>query len=298
MARRRAGATLAWRRRLTASTFLAPMLAVLALVALWPLLQTIWYGFTNAALGGGTARFVGISNFASLLGDPQWWHSVANTLIFVAFSVSIEAALGTVIALALNRRFPGSGLVRAAVIVPWAVPTVVSAKLWAWMLNDVFGIVNAVLVDLGLLARPVAWIASPHTALLSVVLVDVWKTTPFVALLLLAGLQMIPTAVYEAARIDGAGPVQVFFSITLPLLRPAFLVALIFRTLDALRVFDIIYVMAGDNPASMSMSVFARQQLVEFQDVGYGSAAASLLFLIVAIVTVIYVRAGGLWQEA
>ncbi|HTU52766.1 MAG TPA: sugar ABC transporter permease [Acetobacteraceae bacterium] len=295
---RRAVATLARRRRLTAAAFLAPMLAVLAVVAVWPVLHTIWFAFTNAELGGGPADFIGARNFISLLADPQWWRSVANTLIFAALSVSVEAALGMVIALALNRRFRGCGLVRAAVIVPWAVPTVVSAKLWAWMLNDVFGIVNAVLVGAGLLAKPVAWVASPRTALVSVVLVDAWKTTPFVALLLLAGLQMIPADLYEAARMDGAGPGRIFLAVTLPLLRPALLVALIFRTLDALRVFDVIYVMAGDNPASMSMSVFARQQLVEFQDVGYGSAAATLLFVLVAIVTVIYVRAGGLWQEA
>ena len=294
----RPGAALARRRRVTAAAFLAPMLGVLAVVAAWPLLHTIWFGFTNAELGGGPAQFIGLHNFASLLADPGWWRSVVNTLIFAALSVSLEAALGMVIALALNRRFPGRFLVRAAVIVPWAIPTVVSAKLWAWMLNDVFGIINAVLVDLGLLGRPVAWVAAPHTALFSVVLVDAWKTTPFVALLLLAGLQVIPGELYEAAEIDGARPAQTFFSITLPLLRPALLVALIFRTLDALRVFDIIYVIAGDNPASMSMSVFARQQLVEFQDVGYGSAAATLLFVVVAIVTVIYVRAGGLWQEA
>jgi trehalose/maltose transport system permease protein len=298
MIRRRPGASSAQRRRATAAAFLAPMLAVLVLVAAWPLLQTIWFGFTNAELGGAPANFVGFANFISLVNDPDWWRSVTNTLIFTALSVSLEAALGMTIALTLNRRFRGRGLVRAAVLVPWAVPTVVSAKLWAWMLNDVFGIVNAVLVGLGLLAQPVAWVASPHTALFSIVLVDVWKTTPFVALILLAGLQLIPDEVYEAARIDGARPVQIFGVITLPLLRPALLVALIFRTLDALRVFDVVYVMAGDNPASMSMSVFARQQLVEFQEVGYGSAAAALLFIIIAVVTVIYVRAGGLWQEA
>jgi trehalose/maltose transport system permease protein len=274
------------------------MLAVLALVAAWPLLQTIWFGFTNAQLGGGPMSFVGFSNFASLFADPDWWRAVVNTLIFAVLSVSLEAVLGMVIALALNHPFRGRGLVRAAVLVPWAIPTVVSAKLWAWMLNDVFGIVNAVLVELGVLASPIAWVASPHTALISVVLVDAWKTTPFVALLLLAGLQLIPNELNEAARIDGAGLAQIFRFITLPLLRPALLVALIFRTLDALRVFDVIYVMAGDNPASMSMSVFARQQLVEFQDVGYGSAAAALVFVVIAVVTVAYVLVGGLWREA
>jgi trehalose/maltose transport system permease protein len=181
--------------------------------------------------------------------------------------------------------------------VPWAIPTVVSAKMWDWMLHDVYGVVNAGLLGLGLIAAPIAWTASPDTALLSIVMVDVWKTTPFVALLLLAGLQTIPADVYEAAHIDGATPIQTFWKVTLPLLKPALLVALIFRTLDALRVFDIVYVMTGNNRSTMTMSVYARQQLVDFQDVGYGSAAATLLFAIVALFTVVYVTAGKVGRE-
>lgn len=272
--------------------FLAPMLVVLVLVAGWPLARTVWFGFTDATLADlGAHEFVGLLNYRFLLTDPDWWQAVRNTVFFTVVSVSLETLLGLAIALALDAHFRGRGLLRAAVLIPWAIPTVVSAKMWAWMFNDVFGIVNEVLLALGLIAKPVAWIASPDTAMAAVIAVDVWKTTPFMALLILAGLQMIPGDIYEAARVDGVHPVKVFFRITLPLLKPALAVAIIFRTLDALRIFDLIYVMTGNNRGTMSMSVYARQQLVDFQDVGYGSAAATLLFAIIALFTVIYLVA-------
>lgn len=269
--------------------FLLPMLVVLALVAGWPLGRTVWFGLTDANLSDlGAARFVGFANFAYLLGDPGWWSAVRNTLVFTLITITLETALGLLVALALNASFRGRGLLRAAVLIPWAIPTVVSAQMWSWMFNDVFGVINSVLVGLGLIAKPIAWTASPDTAMAAVILVDVWKTTPFMALLILAGLQMIPEEIYEAARIDGVHPVRVFFKVTLPLLKPALLVAVIFRALDALRIFDLIYVMTGNNTATMSMSVYARQQLVDFQDIGFGSAAATMLFLIIAAITVVY----------
>jgi trehalose/maltose transport system permease protein len=275
------------------------MLLVLLLVAAWPLARTVWFAFTDARLGdAGAAEFVGLVNFAYLLTDPSWWKAVWNTVLFTVVSVVCEAVLGLVIAMTLNQAFPGRGLLRAAVLVPWAIPTVVSAKMWAWMFNDVFGVVNHVLLGLGLIARPVAWLASPETALAAIIVVDVWKTTPFVALLLLAGLQTIPADVYEAAKIDGASRAQTFFRVTLPLLKPALLVALIFRTLDALRIFDLPYVMTGNNLETMTISVYARQQLVDFQDVGYGSAAAALVFAIVALFTVVYVTVGRVGRES
>jgi trehalose/maltose transport system permease protein len=202
--------------------------------------------------------------------------------------VSLEAVLGVVIALTLNAAFPGRGVMRAVVLIPWAVPTVVSARMWNWMLHDQFGVINDALLRLGLISAPVAWTADPDTALWAVVMVDVWKTTPFVALLVLAALQMLPKEIYESALLDGAGPIRRFFSITLPLIRPALLVAVIFRALDALRIFDLVYVLTAASSETMSISVYARQELVEFQDVGLGSAAATLTFLLIALMTVIY----------
>jgi len=273
--------------------FLAPLLVVLAAVAAWPLLRTVAFSFTDAYLGDLSAwQAVGLANYALLLQDPLWWRAVGNTLLFTVVSVSLETALGLVIALALNARLPGRGLLRAAVLIPWAIPTVVSAKMWGWMLHDLYGVVSAVLLGLGVIAEPWAWLGDPVLSMAAVIAVDVWKATPFVALLSLAALQVLPDELYDAARMDGAGPLRSFFSITLPLIRPALLVAVVFRVLDALRVFDVIYVLTGSNANTASMSVYARQQLIEFQDMGYGSAAATCLFLVVAIVTALVLTVG------
>jgi trehalose/maltose transport system permease protein len=276
--------------------FLAPTLIVLALVAAWPLLRTIWLGFTDAnLLKMQEAKWIGLDNYTGdygLLKDKVWWTAVKNTLWFTVLTVSIETVLGMVVALVLNRAFVGRGLVRAAVLIPWAIPTIVSARMWSWMLNDQFGIINHALLGLGLIDAPKAWTADPNLLMTSLVLVDVWKTTPFMALLILAALQMLPKECYEAAQIDGVQPVKVFFRVTLPLIRPALMVAIIFRALDAIRIFDLIYVLTGTRDTTMTMSIYARQQLIEFQEVGYGSAASTLLFAIVAALTVIYVAVG------
>jgi trehalose/maltose transport system permease protein len=176
---------------------------------------------------------------------------------------------GFIIALTLDAHILGRGLVRAAVLIPWAIPTVVLAKMWAWMLNDLYGVVNALFLSLGLIVKPTAWLADPILSIFSVIAADVWKATPFMSLLILAALQVLPREIYQAARVDGVSPIKVFFRVTLPLIRPALLVAIIFRGLDALRVFDVVYVLTGNNENTASMSVYARQQLVEFQDVGY-----------------------------
>lgn len=276
--------------------FLAPMLIVLAVVAAWPLIRTIWLGFTDTnLLEMDKAKWVGLDNYigkGGLLQDESWRHAVKNTLWFTLITVSIETVLGTIIALVLHRTFPGRGFVRAAVLIPWAIPTVVSAQMWNWMLNDQFGIVNHALMGLGVIDSPKAWTADASLMMPSLVMVDVWKTTPFMALLILAALQMLPKEVYEAAKVDGASPVRVFFQITLPLIRPALMVAIIFRALDAVRVFDLVYVLTSNSKSTMTMSVYARQQLFDFSDLGYGSAASTLLFFIVALLTVVYVVVG------
>ncbi len=289
-------------RTRTAWLFLAPMLVVLAVVAAWPLLRTIWLAFTDAnLLRLDQARWAGLDNFVGkrgLVHDHVWWHAVKNTLWFTFLTVSIETVLGMVIALVLTRAFPGRGLVRAAVLIPWAIPTVVSAKMWSWMLNDQFGIINHLLLGLGIIHSPRAFTADPALLMTSVVLVDVWKTTPFMALLLLAALQMLPKECYEAAQLDGVHPAKVFFRVTLPLIRPALMVAVIFRALDAIRIFDLIYVLTGTSEATMTMSVYARQQLIDFQQVGYGSAASTFLFFIVALLTVLYIAVGRVKLES
>ena len=300
------------KQRITAAwTFMAPMLIVLAAAAGWPLLRTIYFGFTDAALDSTeTAAWVGIRNYLEyvdygggegeyfgLLADGEWWASVWNTIRFTIISVGLETFFGLIVALVLNANFRGRGIVRAAVLIPWAIPTIVSAKMWAWMMHDQFGILNDIFLNLGLIAEPIAWTASPDTAMIAVIMVDVWKTTPFMALLILAGLQMVPADIYEAARIDGVNPIKVFFKVTLPLIRPALMVAVIFRGLDALRIFDLIYVLTPNNERTKTMSVFARENLFDFDKFAYGSAASTLLFLVIALITVAYIKLGKLDLE-
>tara|TARA_R110002124_G_scaffold114535_41_gene269601 strand:+ start:12661 stop:13638 length:978 start_codon:yes stop_codon:yes gene_type:complete len=295
------------RQRLAAARwFLLPMLAALCVVAGWPLLRSIYFSFTDASLTDlYGAEFIGFGNYLrwttlasgktiyrGLLVDGDWWNAVWNTLRFAFWSVSFEAVLGMIVALVLNAEFRGRGLVRAAILIPWAIPTIVSAKMWAWMLNDQFGILNDLGMRLGLLSQKVAWTASADTAMQAVLLVDIWKTTPFMALLILAGLQMIPKDIYEAAELDGVHPVKQFFAITLPLVRPALMVAIIFRLLDALRIFDLIYVLTPNSSATKTMSVLARENLFDFDKFAYGSAQSTLLFLIIAVLTVLYIWLG------
>lgn len=296
------------KQRLAAARwFLLPMMAALAVVAGWPLLRSIWFSFTDASLTDlYGSEFIGFGNYLrwsvlestgavryrGLLVDPAWWNAVWNTLRFAVISVSLEAVLGMVVALVLNAEFKGRGVVRAAILIPWAIPTIVSARMWGWMLNDQFGIINDIMLNLGLISQKIAWTASPDTAMTAVLIVDVWKTTPFMALLILAGLQMIPKDIYEAAEIDGVHPVKQFFKITLPLVRPALMVAIIFRLLDALRIFDLIYVLTPNSAATKTMSVLARENLFDFDNFAYGSAMSTLLFLIIAIMTILYIWLG------
>lgn len=281
-------------RALLPWAFVAPAVLVLFAIAGWPLLRTFILSLTDASLANlDSERFVGLSNYGELLTDAEWWLSVRNTLGFTVISVFLETVLGTVIALVIHRKFWGRGVVRTAILVPWAIPAVVSARIWAWMLNDSFGIVNRVLMDAGLVSAPIAWLAADTLSFAAVVLVDVWKTTPFMALLVLAALQAVPGSLREVAKLDGIRPWRFFWKVTLPYIRPALLVAVIFRTLDALRVFDVIYVLTGANRAVMSMSIYAREQLIDFQGFGYGSAACVMVFLVVGIVIALYLRMAG-----
>ncbi len=270
---------------------LAPSLIIVTLVALVPLLQAIYQSFTNARLASERpVRFVGFQNYADLATDTDFLHSIWVTVQFTIITVALEFLLGMIVALVVNSSFKGRGITRAAMLVPWAIITVVSAQMWKWMYNDVYGVINDLLVaKLHLLPKNVAWVADPTTSIPAIAAVDIWKTTPFVALLLLAGLQVIPSDIYEAARVDGASAIQQFLRLTVPLLRPAILVTLIVRTLDALRVFDVFYVMFGSRPDTMTMAIYAQQNIVSFALLGYGSTVAIAIFFVIAIFVIAYV---------
>jgi len=261
------------------------------LVIGYPLIQVLVYSVLKYKLDGVTpASFVGLSNYLFILTDPDFWLAVQNTLIFSVFSVTLECVLGLAVALVANSKFKGRSILRVAILIPWAIPTVVSSKIWAWMFNDIYGVVNVLLINFHLISQKIAFLATPATALPVIIAVDVWKTTPFMALLLLAGLGLIPGDLYEAAAIDGATKVRQFFSLTLPLVMPTLLVALIFRTLDALRVFDIFYVMVGGQGNMATMAIYNQQWLVSFLDAGVGSAASVIILVIIMVFVVLYTR--------
>lgn len=228
--------------------------------------------------------------------DADFLNSVGNTLLFTFVSVVLELVLGMFIALTVNSSFAGRGLMRAVMLVPWAIPTVISARLWELMLKDNrAGILNKIMLDVGLVDTSQAWLANPALQIPSLILVDVWKTAPFMALLLLAGLQTIPREMYEAASVDGANVIRRFLSLTLPLLRPTIAVALVFRTLDALRAFDVFQVLLGRQ--KLSMAVYNWETLVQNQEGGYASAVGVLIFVIIFVFAVIYVRMLGVETE-
>lgn len=274
--------------------FLLPLLAAIGFTAAWPLGRTLYMSMTDATFGSPDFSFIGFNNYLyvvngqayGLLADPDWWFSVSNTVTFALGSVALETVFGILLALFLNIEMPGRNFVRAIVLIPWAIPTVASSKAWAWSLNDQFGVINDLLLRIGFIDTPVAWTASSDTALLTVMLVDVWKTTPFMTILILAGLQSISRECYEASKIDGIHPVRNFFFVTLPLLVPTLSVAVMFRTIDALGVFDVIYILTSNNPNTISMTGYARRLLVDFQDLGGGSAAAVCILLITGVIIV------------
>lgn len=270
--------------------FLTPTLLILGVVGLYPLIQTFGVSLTDARMASGeNPRFVGLQNYADLFHLQPFWKAVFTTVTFTLISVSIELVVGLAIALILNSGLRARGLLRAAILVPWALPTVVSARMWNYMLVDTYGVVNDVLVmKLHLLPEKVAWLAEPGLALISVVAVDVWKTTPFVVLLMLAGLQLIPTQTYEAAAVDGASRRQQFSRVTLPMLKPTILVVLIFRTLDALRIFDAVWVLTRGQLGTETMATFTYRQMIDFRKIGFGSAASVTIFALIAVFVMVY----------
>lgn len=287
-------------RRL-AWALLSPALAVLAAVAVFPLGWTVWESLHRHDLRMPWLGrpFAGLANYAELAGDGRFWEALGHTAFFTAATVALELALGLTLALALDRAVRGRGLLRAAVLVPWAIPTVVAALLWRFLFDSQAGIVNPLLIRTGLLDEPVVWMAGAATAWVPVVLADVWKTTPFVALLLLAGLQTIDRSLYESAAVDGAGALRQLVSITLPLLRPALLVALLFRTLDAFRVFDLVYVITGGGPgtATETLALYTFNTLFSNLRFGYGAALSVVVFGVVFLLAVGYIRLLGAGPE-
>jgi multiple sugar transport system permease protein len=278
--------------RLAAFGFLVPLVAIAVAFVVIPIAGTFWSSLVRD-VSFLPYKFVGGANYKRLLADSNFWRSLRFTLLFVAVSVPIELTLGVIFALILNEKIRLRGMLRAAVLVPWAVPTVVAARTWELIYNYSYGLANWLATATGLAAEPLNWLGTASSAFSALVVADVWKTTPFVAIIVLAGLQTIPEEIYEQAKVDGARLHQRFFSITLPALKPAIAVALIFRTIDAVRVLDLIYVVTGGGPggSTTSLSLYGYRFFNE-GDFSYGSTVAVAVFVIALALSTVYLRAG------
>lgn len=278
------------RPALEAYGFIAPAAALLAGVALLPIAVAAWLSFRRVIVVFHEDRFDGLANYAFLLHDARFFNALGNTFYFALVTVTLEILLGLPIALLLHRPFRGRGALRAAVLVPWAIPTVVSARMWAWMWNPDYGVITRLLP-----VKDVDVLGTPGYAMHAAILVDVWKSTPFVALLLLAGIAGIPEEILRAARVDGASRWRTFWAVTLPMLRPTLAVTVLFRGLDALRVFDVIYALTGGGPANTTetLSIYAYRTLINVGDFGYGSTLAVATFLTVVVASAAYLATIG-----
>lgn len=274
---------------------MAPAIIMLLIIAVYPVLRTIWLSLHEMVLTdpGSGYPFIGLENYINILKDERALNSILFTLKFTVTTVFFELLIGFAAALVMNKAFRGKGLVRAAILIPWAIPTSVSALMWKFIYNDQYGLFNDILYKLGIIDNYQAWLSTADGSFMALVITDVWKTAPYMALLILAGLQMIPEDLYEAAKIDGANVFQRFRYVTLPNVKGTVLVALLFRTLDAFRVYDLVSVMTGGANQTESVSLYAYNNLMKFLDFGYGSAMAVLVFVIVFIISLIYMRAMG-----
>ncbi len=276
-------------RRL-AVLMVSPSMALIAIVAAYPIGYAIWLSLHEYSVRvAGLSRWAGFKNYSTALQSSEFWDAVKTTFIFTGASVVFETLLGLAMALAMHSAFKGQGVLRTVVLVPWAVLTVVTAITWQTIFEPSLGFVNSLLGSVGL-PNDTVWLGQSPQALMVMIFADVWKTAPFMALLLLAGLQVIPDDIYEAAKVDGATAWQRFTKITLPLLKPALLVALIFRTLDALRIFDLPFVLTKGAHGTTTLSLISYETFQTNRILGAGSALAVLTFLIVMIVSFVYIR--------
>ncbi|MEC4985541.1 MAG: sugar ABC transporter permease [Oscillatoria sp. PMC 1068.18] len=267
-----------------------PALLILAFVFAYPIARAFWLSFFTENLGTELQpEFSGFANYLRLLGDGRFWQTMWNTSVFTVCSIVVELILGMAIALILDKSFRGRGLVRTAALIPWALPTAVMGLAWAWIFNDQFGVVNDLLRSVRLIDTPITWLGDPARAMLALIIADVWKTTPFIAILLLAGLQSIPGDLYEAHSIDGATPIQSFWQITLPLLTPQIIIALLFRFAQSFGIFDLVQVMTGGGPAGATetVSIYIYATVRRYLDFGYGAALVVVTFCLLILAVAI-----------
>ena len=274
----------------TGLLFNLPLILIAVIFVLLPVIGTLITSFFRDVTYQ-SGKFIYFLNYERIFSDPHFWQSTWFTFLFTIVSVSIELFLGLLFAVILNESIPGRGFLRVAILIPWAIPIAISARAWQLIYHFDYGLLNFLFVKLGISDTHINWLGSSLGGFVSIVLSDVWKTTPFMTIILLAGLSAIPGDLYKQAQIDGTNFIQRFFKITLPLLKPVLVVALLFRTIDAIRIFDLIYVLTGGGPggSTTSISLYAYNYFVS-GDFGYGSAVSVVIFLLAVILSMLYIK--------
>ena len=272
--------------------FLIPSLILIAVLVLYPVFETIRLSFFNyriqtMALG---ETFIGLDNFKNIISDSEFLTSLKFTLIFTVTAVSLETIIGIFFALIMNQKIPGQGIIRTAVLVPWAIPTIISGLMWKFMYSQQYGVINYILKTLKIITKNLPWLSNAQLAVVATIIADVWKTTPYMSLLILSGLQTIPAQMYEAAAIDGATKIQRFIHITIPLIKPVLSVAILFRTLATFRIYALISVLTSGGPANatQSLSLYTIKTYFNYGNLGYGAALATVTFIISLIISMFF----------
>lgn len=281
------------RGQIFALTLLLPTIIFVCVFAFYPIANSFYLSLHRIIIGLPElgSRFIGLENYKALFNDLIARKALLNTLVFVFVSTFFEILLGLAIALMINKRFKGRGIIRASILIPWAIPTVVSSQIWRFIFNDKYGLFNLLIYGSNT-DHYRAWLAEPLYAFIAIIMADVWKTSSFAALLILAGLQVIPEELYLAAKVDGAGAWKQFTRITLPLIRPALLIALLFRTMDAFRVFDLVFVMTQGGPADATnvLQFYGYKKIFAEGLMGYGSTISVLVFVVTFSISLLYLR--------
>jgi len=272
--------------------FIIPSLILIFALILYPVFNTLYLSFFNyrvqtMALG---KTFVGLRNFIKIFNDETFFKSLKFTLLFTVVAVSMETIIGMIFANIMNRKLPGQGIIRTSVLIPWAIPTIISGLMWKFMYSQQYGIINHIFLKLQFIKEAIPWLSDSFVAVIAVIIADVWKTTPYMSLLILSGLQTIPIQLYEAAAIDGANRKDIFLKITLPLIKPVLSVAILFRVLATFRIYDLIAVLTSGGPANatQSLSLYTIKTYFDFGNIGYGAALATVTFIISLLISLLF----------
>lgn len=276
----------------TSLIFLSPTLVLLLVFVAYPFLRSIWLSFTSSSLLAGTLGFVGGSNYSAVVADPNFWSYVGNSLAWTLGGVSLQLVFGMIGALLLNQKFKLRGVVRGLAMIPWATPSVLVALIWLWLLDPNHGLINAFLLNTGLIHSPISWLSSPQSAMPTLIGIDAWQGIPFFAIMILAALQGVPDELKESARTDGAGVLGVFRHVVLPAIMPTVLITVVLRLIWTANYVDLAYVLTGGGPGYATTTIPLQSYLTAYKsgDLGQGSAYAMIQAVVLAILIAIYLR--------